>query len=92
MKNPQPEYINRINYVIGQHIRKRRLMLNLTQTALGAKVGVSFQQIQKYESSKHSIPLARLLLLATALDRTIEQLLPTPERCRAIKDSSPCPR
>ena len=37
------------NCACGKKIRSRRLQLGLTQTNLGNSIGVTFQQIQKYE-------------------------------------------
>lgn len=52
---------------IGKRIRLRRTELNLSQTALGDKVGLAFQQIQKYEHGSNRIPAARLVEIAKAL-------------------------
>jgi transcriptional regulator with XRE-family HTH domain len=45
----------------------RRLMLAMSQTALGEAVGVSFQQIQKYEIGRNRIGASRLLEIARTL-------------------------
>jgi transcriptional regulator with XRE-family HTH domain len=46
----------------------------MSQTSLGNKIDVTFQQIQKYEKGKNAIPSTRLAALATALNVSIEQL------------------
>ncbi len=38
---------------IGQRIRERRVVLGLNQTALAARLGISFQQLQKYEDGSN---------------------------------------
>src|SRR5579862_4346214 len=38
-----------IDVIVGKRIRLRRLQLSLSQTDLGVKLGVAFQQVQKYE-------------------------------------------
>lgn len=53
---------------IGERVRLRRTMLGLSQTELGNKVGLSFQQIQKYERGTNRITAAFLLELAEILD------------------------
>lgn len=59
---------NPIDLHVGQRLRQRRLSLDLTQEELGARIDVSFQQIQKYERGTNRISVARLLRLAEALD------------------------
>lgn len=56
-----------VNLTIGKRLRARRRMLNLTQAQLGDRVGVRFQQIQKYEVAANQISAARLWQLAEAL-------------------------
>ena len=56
-----------IDQHIGRRIRARRLELGLTQTALGEALGVRFQQIQKYERARNSLPAASLPPLAERL-------------------------
>jgi transcriptional regulator with XRE-family HTH domain len=52
---------------VGGQVRMRRLMLNISQTTLGEAVGVSFQQIQKYENGVNRIGASRLLHIAYIL-------------------------
>ncbi len=42
-----------IDQRIGQRIRERRVVLGLNQTALAARLGISFQQLQKYEDGSN---------------------------------------
>jgi predicted transcriptional regulator len=44
-----PRSINAVDIYIGARMRERRLALNLSQAGLGEVLGVSFQQVQKYE-------------------------------------------
>jgi transcriptional regulator with XRE-family HTH domain len=48
----------------GEKLRARRLMMKLSQAALGDAIGVTFQQIQKYEKGSNRISAAVLLLMA----------------------------
>jgi transcriptional regulator with XRE-family HTH domain len=57
---------------IGERIRKRRTELGLTQHGLGANLGISYQQIQKYETGANRIGAGRLYEIASALDVGIE--------------------
>jgi transcriptional regulator with XRE-family HTH domain len=49
-----------IDKYIGSRVRLRRMMLGLTQEKLGEAVGVTFQQIQKYEKGSNRIGAVRL--------------------------------
>ena len=44
----------------GVRLRQRRALLGMSQTAMGEAAGLSFRQIQKYESGKNSIAASRL--------------------------------
>ena len=52
---------------IGQRIRARRLELGLSQTDLAVKIGVTFQQVQKYEKGANRVGGGRLGQVAEAL-------------------------
>ncbi|MGC2856709.1 helix-turn-helix domain-containing protein [Novispirillum sp. DQ9] len=52
---------------IGSRIRLRRVLLGLSQQQVAGAVGVTFQQIQKYESGANRISAARLYDIARAL-------------------------
>jgi len=52
---------------IGQRLRRARLSKGLTQQALAKKVGISFQQIQKYENGSNRISSSRLLVVVGTL-------------------------
>jgi transcriptional regulator with XRE-family HTH domain len=59
---------------IGQKIRELRARRGLTQDALGKMLGVSFQQIQKYESGSNRISPGRLWLLCQRLEVPIASM------------------
>jgi transcriptional regulator with XRE-family HTH domain len=48
------------NVKLGHRIRARRLECGLSQAELGAKLGVTFQQIQKYEKGSNGVSSGRL--------------------------------
>ena len=60
--------VHEINVYLGKRLRRRRLLLGLSQNALAVAVGVRFQQIQKYECAANSMSAARLWQLSEALD------------------------
>ncbi len=53
---------------LGKRIRLRRVEQRVSQAELGDKLGVSFQQVQKYEKGVNRVGAARLQQIATALD------------------------
>ena len=61
-----------LNAYIGARLRLRRLMLGMSQDVLGGKLGLTFQQIQKYENGTNSISAGRLFDLAQALDVPVQ--------------------
>ncbi|RMA40920.1 helix-turn-helix domain-containing protein [Rhodophyticola porphyridii] len=52
---------------VGKRVRHRRWMLGMTQQQLAEKVGIKFQQIQKYETGMNRVSASRLWDIAEAL-------------------------
>ena len=61
-----------IDLHIGRRVRRRRRVLGLTQQQLGERLGIRFQQVQKYECGANRVSAARLWYLAQALETGIE--------------------
>ncbi|WP_375685467.1 MULTISPECIES: helix-turn-helix domain-containing protein [unclassified Bartonella] len=59
---------NFIDILIGKRIRQRRIAMGLSQKELGNYLGVSFQQIQKYEKGFNRVSAGCLLKIAQKLD------------------------
>jgi transcriptional regulator with XRE-family HTH domain len=55
---------------VGSRVRMRRMMLGLSQEKLGEGLGVTFQQVQKYEKGANRIGAGRLQQIATVLEVT----------------------
>lgn len=53
---------------MGQRIRLRRVEVGISQQELGTKLGVSFQQVQKYEKGVNRVGAARIEQIAKVLD------------------------
>ena len=62
---------NPIDVHVGSRVRLRRTLLGMSQTALAEAVGLTFQQIQKYERGVNRVSSSRLVDLANALNVTI---------------------
>lgn len=61
--NPNP-----IDVHVGQRIRTRRILLRMSQDQLGKAIGLTFQQIQKYERGSNRIGCSRLYDISCVLD------------------------
>ena len=57
-----------IDVMVGKRIRLRRVQLGLSQTELGHKLGVTFQQMQKYENGTNRVSCSRLYESSVALE------------------------
>jgi transcriptional regulator with XRE-family HTH domain len=53
---------------VGKRIRQRRWLLGVTQQQLAERVGIKFQQIQKYETGANRVSASRLWDIADALE------------------------
>lgn len=68
--------------LIGQRIRDMRLSKGLSQTQLGAQLGVTFQQIQKYENGANRVGSGRLYQIAEFLDVPVTTFFESEKRAR----------
>lgn len=58
---------NPIDVWVGRKIRERRTIIGMTQTTLGTALGLTFQQVQKYETGTNRLSCSRLYDLARTL-------------------------
>src|SRR3954447_20623695 len=59
---------NPIDKHVGSRVRMRRMMLSMSQEKLGDALGLTFQQVQKYEKGTNRIGASRLQHLTQILD------------------------
>lgn len=59
---------NAIDRKVGQRVRSRRLEIGMSQERLAELLGVTFQQVQKYEKGVNRIAVSRLYDIAAALE------------------------
>jgi transcriptional regulator with XRE-family HTH domain len=64
----QPGIPNPVDIHVGSRVRLRRTLLGLSQEKLGEAVGLTFQQIQKYERGANRIGASRLFEFSRILD------------------------
>ncbi len=57
---------------VGARLRQRRMLLGMSQTTLGDAIGLTFQQVQKYEKGMNRISASRLFYLCGVLDVPIQ--------------------
>ena len=76
---------------VGARISARRQALGLSQAALAGRIGVSFQQLQKYERGENRIGAGRLLMVANALGIPITFLLDQ-DALEQQKSGAPAPQ
>ena len=65
-----------VDAYIGARIRERRHDLEMSQHALSKALGVTFQQIQKYENGTNRISAARLFEICKALKVPLSSMFP----------------
>ena len=71
MRNPTG-VPNPVDVHVGGRVRQRRLLLGMTQSNLAEVLGLTFQQVQKYERGANRIGASRLFHLSEILDVSIE--------------------
>lgn len=65
------DYIEEIDKFIGGKIYSLRLAKGLSRQQLSKVIGVTHQQLQKYEKGRNRISVGRLVLISKALDKNI---------------------
>ena len=63
---------NNIDVHVGSRVRLRRMMIGMSQEKLGEKLGLTFQQVQKYEKGTNRIGASRLHRMAEILDVPVQ--------------------
>ncbi len=74
-----------IDKLVSERILARRNELDMSQPDLAERVGVTFQQVQKYENGKNRISAGRLYEVAKALGVTIQYFYETAPRLMQVR-------
>ncbi|MET3995978.1 transcriptional regulator with XRE-family HTH domain [Bradyrhizobium sp. S3.9.2] len=85
---PNVRSVTDVDAYIGEKIRGYRNQLKLSQDELGQQLGVSFQQVQKYEKGVNRLSGSRLQQVAQIFDCEIVDLLPERRAGRKSKGLS----
>jgi transcriptional regulator with XRE-family HTH domain len=75
----------------GAQVRSRREVLGLTQLQLSKEIGLTRGSVANIEAGRQSVLLHQLLDIATALQQTPEQLLPTRSEIQPTKEQTKMP-
>ncbi|MFP3546825.1 helix-turn-helix transcriptional regulator [Rhizobium sp. SIMBA_035] len=85
-----PPFIpSQIDVALGARLKSRRRMLKLTQAALAGKLGITFQQVQKYETGANRIGSGRLQQIADILGTTPAVLFGEQNGHADVHDTAP---
>lgn len=74
----KPKETSKVDYTVGERVRELRETRNLSQRSLGELIGVTFQQVQKYEKGTNRITVARLNDICSALNVGFDYFLGKP--------------
>jgi predicted transcriptional regulator len=90
VRNPrQPDSID---VEVGRRVRVERMARGLSQTELANKIGVTFQQVQKYESGVNRISMGRLTRIGRLFGLDVTYLLGASDRKRSTAAIDPVER
>ncbi|WP_053239696.1 helix-turn-helix domain-containing protein [Pleomorphomonas koreensis] len=70
IKTPNPDDV-----ALGAAIRQRRMLLGISQEKLADQLGITFQQVQKYEKGANRVSWSRLVQVSKALNCSIPELM-----------------
>lgn len=80
--------VTAVDAYIGEKVRGYRNIRNISQEELGRMLGVSFQQIQKYEKGDNRITSSRLQEIARIFECEVADLLPEQKKGKKIRKLS----
>jgi len=69
------EIASKLDVELGVRVRARRKLLGMSQSALAEQIGITFQQVQKYERGANRISFSALVGISRALRCTISELI-----------------
>lgn len=86
-----PRSVTEVDEEIGARIRARRQELGFPQSHVAELVGITFQQLQKYEAGQNRVSAATLLRVAAALRVDASELLPGAARKPGARSAKASP-
>jgi transcriptional regulator with XRE-family HTH domain len=79
--------IHRVDRLVGERVRLLRLARGISQTALGSRIGVTFQQVQKYEKGVNRISASKIVEIANTLGVDVSDLFEGAAESTATSDA-----
>jgi transcriptional regulator with XRE-family HTH domain len=79
-----PRRPDNVDVEVGRLVRVQRIAKGLSQTELGNEIGVTFQQVQKYESGANRISMGRLTRIGRVLGVQVTYLLGANRRASPV--------
>lgn len=80
---PAGDPVDPVDLHVGARIREERIHIRMSQSALGDAIGVTFQQIQKYERGVNRVSASMLVRIAATLGVSVSVLFPDEARSDA---------
>jgi transcriptional regulator with XRE-family HTH domain len=77
------------DFIVGKNIRIYRIRAQFSQTALAERIGVTFQQVQKYEKGTNRVGASRLVQIADVLKVPITALFDGVDKYSGEETKSP---
>lgn len=88
MTNRKLSDANTVDRQVGERMRRRRILLGLTQDQLADALGISYQQIQKYETGANRVSAGRLAQISEVLEVQPGWFFGAPEKVESAAGSS----
>ncbi|WP_292052820.1 MULTISPECIES: helix-turn-helix domain-containing protein [unclassified Brevundimonas] len=76
-----------VDVMVGRAVAQRRQHQGLSQSALAQQLGISFQQVQKYEAGQNRLSAGRLFQLSQILNCPVGAFFPSSERDEPLPGS-----
>ena len=73
-----------VDVLVGKRVRAARLAAGMTQTKLASKLGITFQQVQKYEKGATRLGASRLTEIAAAVGRPVASFFEGTDNAAAV--------
>ena len=84
-KKDQNRGVDSSDIEIGRRIRTHRLLSDMSQNELAERLGITFQQIQKYEIGANRITAKRLSQIADVFDLPVDQLVDSKSKSKSTR-------
>lgn len=76
---------NGVDIFVGKRVRHIREVRGMSQEMLGRKIGITFQQVQKYENGMNRIACGRLYDISKVVEKPVGWFFPPPVSQRSFK-------